>query len=176
MKFGNFDIEIRLARSKDAAGIVTHWNENFKRGFSKYTGTNRSRNKIDARQLSKSLALKKKNDFVFIAIDRKAKKVIGTSNFSARDKGRTRHRGGMGWEINYRYARLGIGTALVKAILEEAKRRGFKKAQAEVAVENTASLKLAKNCGFRIEGRRKIGMLLDDGRYVDTYTFGKVLK
>ena len=70
----------------------------------------------------------------------------------------------------------GIGTKLLKAVLLQAKKRGFKKAQAEAAVANIASFKIAKKCGFKVEGRIKKGLLLDNGKYVDSYLFGKVLK
>ena len=60
--------------------------------------------------------------------------------------------------------------------MKEAKRKGFRRIEAEAAVENAGSVKLAKKCGLKIEGRKKAGLLLDDGRYVDTYIFGKILR
>jgi RimJ/RimL family protein N-acetyltransferase len=71
---------------------------------------------------------------------------------------------------------MGIATKLVEATLKEAQRRGFTRAEAEAAVKNTASVKLAVRCGFKIEGKRKNGLLLDDGKYADTYLFGKILR
>lgn len=58
--------------------------------------------------------------------------------------------------------------------LEFAKKKGFKRAEAEMAIKNKSSWKLAKKCGFKIEGIKKKALLTDDGRYIDTYVVGKV--
>jgi ribosomal protein S18 acetylase RimI-like enzyme len=49
------------------------------------------------------------------------------------------------------YARKGIGTILLRAVLKEARKRGYKKVQAEAAVMNAATVRLDKRRGFRIE-------------------------
>ena len=73
------------------------------------------------------------------------------------------------------YARRGIATKLLRATIREAKRKGYKRLEAEAAVENVPSVKSAKKFGFKVEGRRKAGLISDNGRYVDTYIFSKAL-
>ena len=73
------------------------------------------------------------------------------------------------------YARKGIATKIVREAIYEAEKRNIKRLEAEVATENIPSIKLARKFNFKIEGRRKKGILLDDGRYIDTYIFGKIL-
>ena len=73
------------------------------------------------------------------------------------------------------YTGKGIATALLKGVIQEARKRGIKRIEAEAALENKASVNLAKRCGFKIEGKRKKGLLTDNWRYIDTYLFGKIL-
>ena len=77
--------------------------------------------------------------------------------------------------LENRLKKKGVPTGHLKKSLKFAKNKGFKRCDAEIAVENIASLKLIKKLGFRIEGRKKKGLLMDDRRYVDTYVVGKVL-
>ena len=172
---GHMAIIIRKAGKGDAKGVARLWDDGFERGYFGYTGTNRRRTVKDIRRFEEVYAKNKRNEFVFIAIDSVNGKVVGSCAFFAKKEGRTRHRGEMGWAVHLDYSRQGIATRLVKRTLEEAKRRGFKKAEAEAAVKNIGSVRLAKKCGFKIEGRKKRGLLLDSGRYADTYVFGKVL-
>jgi RimJ/RimL family protein N-acetyltransferase len=168
-------IIIRKAKKGDGKGIAEMFDIGLKRGFNCYTGNNSFFNNEKIKKLDKSLYENKKFDFSFVAIDSDNEKIIGKCIFWAKEKGRTRHRAEVGWGVHPDYTRKGIATELLKSTLDEAKKRGYKKIQAEAAVKNRASTKLAKKLGFKIEGRRKKGMLLDDGRYVDTYIFGKIL-
>lgn len=170
------EILIRKAKKGDAKGIAESFNEGIRRGLSAHTGTNAPIGPAEVRDHNKTLAKNKKNEFSFVAIDEKTGKIVGSAVFAAKDRGRIRHRGEIGWGVHPEYRRKSIATRLLRAVLKEAKRRGFKRAGAEAAVENIASVRLAKRCGFKIEGRRKAGLLLDNGKYVDTYIFGKILK
>ena len=65
---------------------------------------------------------------------------------------------------------LGIGRALLEALIEESERQGIWTLQAAIFPENTASVKLHLRCGFREVGRReRIGKL--NGRWRDTLLF-----
>jgi L-amino acid N-acyltransferase YncA len=60
----------------------------------------------------------------------------------------------------------GIGSALMKAMIEQSEAAGIWTLQAGIFPENTASMELHKKHGFRILGlREKIGMM--DGRWRD---------
>lgn len=43
----------------------------------------------------------------------------------------------------------------------------------EMKTENRISIKLAKKGGFKIEGKIKNGLLMDNGKSVDTYMLGR---
>lgn len=167
-------VSIRLARKSDAKGFIDAWNRDFRAGHLPYTGTQR-RPGSDVERFRKRYADRKRNEFTFVAVDGK-NRVLGSCGFVARARGRTKHRGELGWVVRHEYVGRGIATRLVEAVLAEAKRRGFKRVEAEIAVENVASIRLARRFGFRLEGRRRAGIALDTGRYMDTYLFGRVLK
>lgn len=60
----------------------------------------------------------------------------------------------------------GIGTALLKALIEASEREGNWTLQSGIFPENTASLRLCQRCGFRIVGtRERIGSM--DERWRD---------
>jgi len=62
---------------------------------------------------------------------------------------------------------LGVGSALLRALVEESERNGVWTLQAGIFPENTSSLALHMRCGFREVGRReRIGKL--NGRWRDT--------
>ena len=64
----------------------------------------------------------------------------------------------------------GIGRALVEALIAESERKGIWTLQASIFPENTASVALHVQCGFREVGRReRIGMLA--GVWRDTLLF-----
>jgi len=168
-------IIIRKAKEGDAKGVVEVMNYGIRTGFNMYTGTNQERDEKWIEKAEKVYTENKKEQIIFVAADNENNQIVGTCSFSAKDKGRLRHRGDMGWVVHQNYIGKGIGTKLLRATLAEAKKRGFKKAQAEATVANIASFKIAKKCGFKVEGKMKKGLLLDNGKYVDSYLFGKVL-
>jgi L-amino acid N-acyltransferase YncA len=62
--------------------------------------------------------------------------------------------------ISNKYKGLKIGTRLLKKLIEESETEGFWTLQAGIFPENTASIQLHKNHGFRIIGyREKIGIM-----------------
>lgn len=89
--------------------------------------------------------------------------------------GRSGHRGEAVWGVYPDYAKHGVGTKLLNAILAEARKKGFKRVEAEFAVANRASVRLATKCGFLVEGRRNADLILDNGTFADSYLFGKLL-
>jgi RimJ/RimL family protein N-acetyltransferase len=168
------DVSIRLARKGDARGFIDSWNECFNAGHLKYTGTQR-RSRKDIKSFDRRYAERRKGEIVFVAVEHGGK-IVGSCGFHAREHGRTRHRGEVGWMVHHDYVGRGVATRLLRAVLKEARRRGFRRVEAEAAVENIASIQLAKRLRFKIEGRKRAGILLDSGKYVDTYILGRLLR
>ncbi len=168
-------IIIRKARKGDVRGIARMFNENLRNKFFSCTGTNKLFTKKKINKWERGFADNGRGRCTFVAVDAEKCRIAGHSGFHA-GKGRTRHRIDLGWMVHKDYAGQGIATRMVSALLTEAKKRGFKKAEAEAAVVNVSSVKLAKKLGFKIEGKKERSLLLDNGKYVDTYIFGKILK
>lgn len=166
------EMRIRKTKIKDAKGFSELWNEGLKRGIFKYTGNNKFRKPLDVQKNFKQ-AYASKERISYVALD--DSKCIGFAFFNVPRFDRTRHRGELGWFVHPDYAGKGVATKLLGVTLQQLKAKGYKRAEAEIALGNTPSIKLAKKLGFKNEGRRKAGMLLDNGRYVDTYLFGKIL-
>ena len=70
----------------------------------------------------------------------------------------------------------GIGTKLLKKTISKASKTGFERVEAEVAKGNKASIKLAERCGFKLEGIKRKGLILDDGTYMDVYVYGMLIQ
>ena len=169
------NIIICKAKKGDGKDWADTWNEGIKRKFFIYNGTNTLRGKKDISKANKMYSNKSKHEFTFFARDKSNRKIVGSCGAYGKEKGRTRHRVELGWMVHPDYAGRGIATKLLKRVIKEAKKKGIKRIEAEAAVENIASVRLAKKCGFKVEGRKKMGLLIDDGRYVDTLIFGKIL-
>jgi RimJ/RimL family protein N-acetyltransferase len=167
---------IRRAEKGDGRGVIDFFNLATERGINKYGGMNRPSDPRERVGLDRRYSLHQRNLFEFVAVDKLNGKIVGHCSFHARADGRTRHLGEVGWGLHPDYLGRGIATELLKAVLKEAVKRGFVRAEASIAVRNKKSLALARRCGFKIEGRGKWGMLLDDGTYVDTIYLAKILK
>lgn len=167
------NILIRKAKPGDETGIADMRRVGIKTKNWAYTGNNEMPDKKKLKKWRKDFGDKNAESFSFVAIDKSDNKLVGSTFASFRKKGRLRHRIEIGWGVLPDYQRAGIGTKLLKAVLMEAKRRKFSRAEAEMAIENKGSWKLALKCGFKIEGRKKKALLTDDNRYIDTYIVGK---
>lgn len=166
-------INIRIAKKGDGKGIINVFNEGLKRGFSKYTGSNKLKSSKSVKTYENIFSKHNTNEFIFVAVDKQTNNIVGVCTFVAKKYGRTRHRGEVGWGVHPDFMNQGIGTTLLKKVISESKKRKFKKIEAEIAINNKVSLKLAKKCHLKIEGRKKYGLRLDNGRYVDTLILGK---
>lgn len=145
-------IIIRKVIPSDAKGVIESFNEGLQHGFNSYTGSNALRGKKDIAKYRKRYSAKNKDEFTFTAADKCTGKIAGVCNFhGGKRDSRIRHRGEVGWGVHPDYARKGIGTILLRAVLKEARKRGYKKVQAEAAVMNAATVRLDKRRGFRIE-------------------------
>ena len=169
-------IEIRKAKPKDAEGIAKVFEDGFRMKNFIYTGRNKKMGKDKIKKGREEYKKKNPDFYCFVAIDKEIDKVIGSSTAFFKKEGRLRHRAELAWSIHPDYQGKGISTKVVKEILKFLKKKGFKKIEAECAIKNIASWKMAKKCGFKIEGIKEKGLLMDNGRYLDTYMMGKILK
>lgn len=70
--------------------------------------------------------------------------------------------------IGKEYRGQGIGKAILRALIEMSEKNGFWTLQSSIIRENTASIKLHKDCGFREVGIREKIAKMPDGVWHDT--------
>ena len=164
---------IRKAKLGDEIGISQLFKECVEKKFWKYTATNKCDESLLER-LKTSLSSQTSNSRYFVALSGEDK-IIGSASYKFNTEGRMRHVVSFGWGVHPDFAGKGIGTRLVNFALTEAKKEGFVRAEADMAIKNISSWKLALKCGFEIEGVKKKALLTDEGKYIDTFIVGKLL-
>lgn len=160
-------VTIKKARPSDAKEMVQLWAVGTKNGNWCYIGSKKRPSKKEVISLQQELSKRNSTTVRFIARDNETNKVVGSAAGSWRAASRMSHVFCCGWGVHPEYQGQGIATALMEAFIAYVKKKGFKRIEAEIAVENIASLKLAKRLGFVKEGVKKKGFLTDDGRYID---------
>lgn len=107
---------------------------------------------------------KSKNELMIAAV--LDGKIVANCGFSpVGPQERCRHRAEYGISIQKAYWGLGIGTALLTAALQEAKRAGYEQVELDVVTDNERALALYKKLGFRCYGTREKSFRYRDGRY-----------
>lgn len=96
-------------------------------------------------------------------------RMVGTAVFQGVHPGdRARHRAGVGISILRAYWGRGIGTALMRALIDAAKTTGLEQLELDVVSTNEAAVRLYTRCGFVEYGRHPRMMKYRDGTYADT--------
>ncbi len=111
----------------------------------------------------------------FVAVNKKDGNILGFFSYFFEPKTRVRHKIKFTWKIHPDHFYKGIGTKLLEYTLKDAKKKGFKKAVAEIVAENQTSLKLALKFNFRIEGLITNSFITDDNKLKDCYFVSKDL-
>ncbi len=87
---------------------------------------------------------------------------------------RRRHAGHIGLAVHDKWHAQGVGTALMKALIDVADNwLNLSRLELTVFVDNQPAVKLYKKLGFVIEGTLK-KFAFRDGEYVDVYTMARV--
>lgn len=100
-------------------------------------------------------------------------KVVGNAGMQ-RGSGRKRHVAGLGMSVDPAYHGQGIGTALMEACLETARRWWSPlRMELEVYPDNERAVALYRKFGFEVEGR-KTGVAIRQGKCVDTLVMSRI--
>jgi RimJ/RimL family protein N-acetyltransferase len=100
--------------------------------------------------------------------------VIGTIGFHGSGLSRLKHKVTIGLSILSEYQNLGLGSYMMDLVLEKARLYGKTKVELEVRIDNFNAIRLYEKVGFRNEGIRRNGFLVD-GEYIDLLLMGIVL-
>jgi len=124
--------------------------------------------------LSKTLALLEKDE-AFYVVSEVNGKVISNSELRWRKTGHDRHVGSIGIIIVDGFRGLGIGTEMMRTLIEQARKTGLKVLTLSVYANNEPAKHLYRKVGFTEIGRipRKF---LKDGKYIDEILMTKMLE
>lgn len=100
--------------------------------------------------------------------------VVGWCDALPHWAGALKHRAGLGMGVLAPHRSMGIGARLVSETLSHAQRIGVRRVDLEVRADNTAAIRLYTTAGFKLEGRKSIGLFLG-GQYHDTIEMGLLL-
>ena len=122
---------------------------------------------VDAQERAAVFALSADGTIVAVAGDR----VVGMIHIEA-----SRHGfGEFGMLVDRDWRGRGVGSALVQAAVDRARRQGLHKLCLEVFPHNTAAIALYRTCGFTEEGRRVKQYRRASGELWDTIVMGRLL-
>ena len=95
-------------------------------------------------------------------------RLVGVGNFRPAHPGdRARHRAVMGISVLKSHWGMGIGTAMMQAMIEAAKTTALEQLELDVVSTNETAIRLYQKCGFVEYGRLPRMMKYRDGTYAD---------
>lgn len=114
-----------------------------------------------------------KNNVMILALD--GKKLIGIATIHSSSKIKSRHDGELGIVVAKAYQGKGIGSELIRQLIDWAKQNGVtKRISLDTRADNIKAVELYMKFGFKIEGMRPNSTLLN-GTYYDLYIMGMML-
>jgi putative acetyltransferase len=102
-------------------------------------------------------------------------KVVGNSELARKTSGYDRHVGSLGIVIRNGYRGLGIGTEMMKALVEQARAVNLKLLTLSVYATNQHAHHVYQNAGF-VEAGRIPKKFFKDGQFIDEIVMVKVLE
>ncbi len=128
----------------------------------------------EADWLAKALSRFERDEIFYVVAEVKGK-VIANSEIGKRLEGYDKHVGVIGIAIMKGYRDVGIGTIMMKTLLEQAKAMGLKVLTLNVFESNARAIHVYKRIGFAETGRVPRRFLKDD-KYVDEVIMTLVLE
>ena len=124
--------------------------------------------------LSKTLA-RLERDETFHLVSEVDGKVVGSAEFGRKTSGYERHVGTLGIVISNDYRDMGVGTEMMKALIEQARAMGLKLLTLCVYATNERAKHVYQKLGF-VETGRIPKKYFKEGKYVDEITMVRALE
>lgn len=110
---------------------------------------------------------------MLLAMD--GEEIAGIATIHSSSKIKSRHDGELGIVVARKYQGQGIGTELIRQLIQWANGNGVtKRLSLDTRTDNVKAVELYMKFGFIVEGCRKNAALLD-GKYYDLYVMGMML-
>ena len=100
--------------------------------------------------------------------------IIGDASLEFNSYEDSKHKAGLGIAIHDKYQNMGIGTALLKHLLNIAKKKKLRKVWLEVNTTNNSAIHIYNKAGFQIEGKL-IKERYINNKYRDEYRMAIIL-
>ena len=163
----------RRAQGSDAGKIVDFYN--FVGGETSYLSFEKDEYPMNVKEQEDEIRSleDKEASIMLLAMDKDEIAGIATIHSSAKVK--ARHDGELGIVVANKYQGQGIGTELIRQLIEWAKGNGVTtRISLDTRADNVKAVELYLKFGFVVEGCRKNSTLLD-GKYYDLYVMGMML-
>jgi len=168
------DYTIREAVPEDAARILVH-NELITN--EPHNGITRSPGEtmtLDEERTFLAASLAADNSLFLIAVTPSGE-VIGVAGLQGGRRKAVRHTGGVGISVNREWRDKGVGTALLRHMIDWAKNSNvIKRIELDVMAHNERAIHVYEKLGFKLEGR-KLAAMYKDGGFIDVYFMGLLL-
>lgn len=167
------EIVYRRAEESDAEKIVDFYN--FVGGETSYLSFEKDEYPMSVdEQREEIVSLKdKKASIMLLAMD--GDEITGIATIHSSAKIKARHDGELGIVVAKKYQGQGIGTELIRQLIDWAKGNGVTtRISLDTRADNVKAVELYMKFGFVVEGCRKNSTLLD-GKYYDLYVMGMML-
>ncbi|MBN2605430.1 MAG: GNAT family N-acetyltransferase [Bacilli bacterium] len=168
----NTVVEIREAQVTDAKAILDFFNQvnletkNLMREPNEYSMT------LEEETAFLEKTVSSKDNYMCAAFLNE--RCISTAGFHGSSLQRVHHRVSMGISVLRDYHNLGLGSYMMKNIVDYAKIYGKQKVELEVRVDNINAIHLYQKFGFIQEGLISKGFFVDN-QYVDLITMAKFI-
>lgn len=167
------EITYRRAEESDAERIVDFYN--YVGGETSYLSFEKDEYPMSVKEQREEISsLKdKKASIMLLAMDNE--EIAGIATIHSSSKIKARHDGELGIVVAKKYQGQGIGTELIRQLIEWAKGNGVTtRISLDTRADNVKAVELYMKFGFIIEGCRKNSTLLD-GTYYDLYVMGMMI-
>ncbi len=163
----------RRAQESDAGKIVDFYN--FVGGETSYLSFEKDEYPMNVKEQEEEIrSLEgKKASIMLLAMD--GEEIAGIATIHSSAKIKASHDGELGIVVAKKYQGQGIGTELIRQLIDWAKGNGVTtRISLDTRADNVKAVELYMKFGFVVEGCRKNSTLLD-GKYYDLYVMGMML-
>jgi ribosomal protein S18 acetylase RimI-like enzyme len=101
-------------------------------------------------------------------------RIVGDASLEFNPNAQSKHKAGLGIAVHDKYQNMGIGTALLRHLLNIAKMKKLSKVWLEVNTSNDVAIHIYRKVGFQIEGKL-IKERFINGKYRDEYRMAILL-
>ncbi|MCB6202060.1 GNAT family N-acetyltransferase [Extibacter muris] len=166
-------ITYRTVNESDAEKIVAFYN--YVGGETSYLSFEKDEYPMDVEAQAESIRGLEGNETNIMLMAMDGEEIAGIATISSSHKVKARHDGGLGIVVAKRYQGQGIGTELIRRLIEWARGNGItRRISLDTRADNVKAVELYMKFGFIVEGCRRNAALLD-GHYYDIYVMGMML-